>query len=621
MPGASVSGKLLFGNALFLVVLISAGVTVHSIATLKIRDDAVARAARSDVETLNLLIDHSPDEPDWPRLFPRFSDSGVRILRVDEAGAVIAATGATHDVELERMAAPELAVLKSQPAASSKRIVAGQRWTMEARRCRIGAVWIAHPHDVQPLIDAPAAVFIVAISLLAAVVNLSIGLRVARQNAAPLREIVDVARRLASGDGTARADALLNGDVGILARALNEIRDRLVAHSSTVSRQQITLDALLSQLHEGIVVATADGRIALINAAALRMLNVTGLSAPSAEDCRRLIGAALERAVPRRDLQDMLRAPQGGRPNPAPGPNTAGFDDEPLPEARIQVDQAASNMHLLARASNIVLPGSGEKPLRGRLLVMTDITELTQTVQIKSDFVANASHELRTPLTAIRSAIEALLEMDLTREQDFAQKFLRMIDRHSVRLIALVSDLLDLSKIESPTRAFETQRMDWMTVSRDLFERFENRITAKGIRWNCPIRAEVNRSFHASAYLLALVLDNLVDNALKFTPEGGTITVEFAREGTDAIIAVMDTGCGIAPEHQRRVFERFYQAERGRSGADRGTGLGLSIVRNAVNAMRGVIDLSSQLGTGTRFVVRIPQPPAGTEPTPELTTP
>ncbi|MBL8877642.1 MAG: HAMP domain-containing protein [Phycisphaerales bacterium] len=606
MPASNVAGKLLFGNAALLAILIFLGVGVGSILTFKTRQTAMAQVTRSDANALRLLIDQAPNEPNWELIFQSFGDPAVRILRVDEAGNVLAAFGAPHDVELERMAAPELESLKSQPSVTTERVLAGQRWRIEGRRCQRGAVWVAHQYEQYPLIDVRLGVSIVAVALLLAVVNLSIGAGVARQNAEPLRRISEAARRLATGDVTSRADALKSGDLGALARAINEIRDRLAAHRETVNRQQITLDALLSQLHEGIVVATADGRIALINATALRMMNVTGLSAPTAEDCRRLTGAALERAVPRRDLQDLLRLESISTDGLRDTEREARVD-ESMREARIQLDQPGGDMHLLARASHIVLPGTGEQPDRGRLLVLTDITELARTVQIKSEFVANASHELRTPLTAIRSAIEALLDMDLTHERDYAQKFLRMIDRHSVRLIALVSDLLDLSKIESPVRAFETQRMDWMHVSRDLFERFENRITAKSIRWNCPIRGDGHRSFYASAYLLTLVLDNLVDNALKFTPEEGTITVEFSRTENEAVIAVMDSGCGIAPEHHRRVFERFYQVDRGRSGEDRGTGLGLSIVRNAVNAMRGNIELTSQPGTGTRFTLHIPQ--------------
>lgn len=609
MQAGRISARLFFGNALLLALVLIVGILFHSLRIGALRDSAIAQAAAVDAATLALLVEQSTQEPDWSHVFAAFADRDVRMVRSDANGRTVAVYGTAHDAESERMAEPELLRLAEEPRVSARRVISGTRWSIEARRCGTavapaGAVWVAHRHPALPLIDAPALAMIFAVALLMALVNLSVAVSVARRHAAPLHAMSEAARRIAAGDAGVRADALQPGDLGVLARSLNDIRDRLAASFSTIDRHQLTLEALLNQLNEGIVVTRADGRVALVNATALRMLNVTGAATPTAADCQRLIGAALERVVPRRDLQELLRFTPETQGEAAAGAG-GGADN------RIQVDQPGGERHLLARASNILLPAGGRQEPgqreRGRLLLLTDITELARTVQIKTDFVANASHELRTPLTAIRSAIEALLEMDLTQEREYAQKFLRMIDRHSARLIALVSDLLDLSRIESPARSFEAQRMDWLNVSRDLYERFEDRILAKRLQWDCRVPEGAPRAFRASAYLLSLVLDNLVDNAIKFTPEGGRITITFHRDDRNATIEVIDSGCGIAPEHQRRVFERFYQVERARSGSERGTGLGLSIVRHAVTAMRGTIELTSQPGIGTRFVLRIPQ--------------
>jgi len=245
----------------------------------------------------------------------------------------------------------------------------------------------------------------------------------------------------------------------------------------------------------------------------------------------------------------------------------------------------------------------------GRLLVLTDVTELTRTLQMKADFAANASHELRTPLAAIRAAVETMATIELGEDPGSAVQFLSVIDRHSSRLEALVADLLDLSRLEQPTATFERTPLKLKEILRDVHRRFADRLTDKRLDWRCDVEVPSD-AVQASSHLLRLILDNLVDNAVKFTDEGGSIAITCRPANGGIAVTVADTGCGIPPDEHDRVFERFYQVERARSGTMRGTGLGLSIVRHAVSVMGGTIQLDSQVGKGTRMTFTIPPPPS-----------
>jgi two-component system phosphate regulon sensor histidine kinase PhoR len=286
----------------------------------------------------------------------------------------------------------------------------------------------------------------------------------------------------------------------------------------------------------------------------------------------------------------------------------------PEQEARLQVDTGAGPVHLLARASDVVLPDEQEQaehPAVGRMVVLTDITELTRAMRMKTDFVANASHELRTPLAAIRAAVETLLHANLKEDAAAVRRFLKAIERQSGRLEAMVTDLLDLSRLESPVTQFEPQPLHIQRELDEVHTRFAARLESKKLHWEAHALNGTSSTVVAHPHLLRIVLDNLVDNAVKFTDPGGHVRVACASGPGWTSFEVADDGCGIPESEQQRVFERFYQVERARSGNERGTGLGLSIVRHAVAAMKGTVRLESAPQEGTRVIVEIPQPQSG----------
>jgi two-component system phosphate regulon sensor histidine kinase PhoR len=433
-----------------------------------------------------------------------------------------------------------------------------------------------------------------ALVVSAAAVVLALGL--ARMWSGRIARVTATARQLSRGDLSARADEGGSDEVALLARSLNRMRDHQAVQLATIERHRRGLEYLLAKLQEGVLAADATGRITLMNPAAARLLGIPmPADAREQELARGTVAVAqLPEAVATLLLPDRRRSL------------------EEVVERELTLEREQATTTLLARVSELALPESdtGHPAAPGRLLVLTDITELTRTIKMRTDFVANASHELRTPLTAIRAAIDTLIALDEDGGPAADQRapLLDVLDRHSERLVAIVADLLDLSRVETATQRYAPVELDLPAVIDGLRARFQDRLTRQRLDFRVDLAADADAVL-ANPELLEIVLDNLVDNAIKFTDEGGWIAVSSARDNGRIGIGVADNGCGIPQQEQDRVFERFYQVERARTGQRRGTGLGLAIVRHATSAMNGQVELSSTPGAGTRFTVLLP--PAG----------
>jgi signal transduction histidine kinase/HAMP domain-containing protein len=423
---------------------------------------------------------------------------------------------------------------------------------------------------------------------------------------AGLRKLLRASDELARGDLSSRISTAGNRQISALAESLESLRHRQIGSTRAVHLNERVLEALLDQLAEGVVIGREDGRVLLVNTEAGRLLGVKAIPWDPNSDERRPI---LEEHIPHHELQRLLAWPQASAQDETP------LTGSRVDESRLEIHTPRGPLVVIARASNIVLSdarndfGKPAVPVRARMLLLTDVTDLTNAMRMRSDFAANASHELRTPLSAIRGAVQTLLEMDIGAEPKAAARFLQMVDRHSARLVALVSDLLELSRLESSEKKVEAVSLPVQRVCDDLRGRWAEAVSAKQLTWRADINADCQTVF-ANAHLLQVVLDNLVDNAVKFTPKGGTISLEARRVNSEVAISVRDTGCGIPAADHARVFERFYQVAKSRSEADgperRGTGLGLSIVRHAVTAMGGEVRLESELQRGTRVTIALP---------------
>ncbi|HTP27019.1 MAG TPA: ATP-binding protein [Anaeromyxobacteraceae bacterium] len=241
--------------------------------------------------------------------------------------------------------------------------------------------------------------------------------------------------------------------------------------------------------------------------------------------------------------------------------------------------------------------------LRGEvLLLLRDVTETRRAEAIRRDFVANASHELRTPVAAIRAAAETLLAGALA-DPDGARRFVDMVARQAERLARLTQDLLDLSRIESGQWSMELGPVELSPLVQGVLDLHADRAEEKELRLTCEVPEGL--SAQADARALEQVLVNLIDNAVKYTPAGGLVTVGAAADGSGVTLTVDDTGPGIDRHHLPRLFERFYRVDPGRSREQGGTGLGLAIVKHLTQAQGGEVGVESGSG-GTRFWVKLP---------------
>jgi two-component system phosphate regulon sensor histidine kinase PhoR len=416
----------------------------------------------------------------------------------------------------------------------------------------------------------------------------------ARRIALPIQELTDGAGKIAAGDYGQKVYATGAAEVRTLARTFNHMSERLSSQFAELDEERQQLRAILSGMIEGVVALDARQRILFANERALSLLDLTGQA---------VIGRKLWEVVRQRGLTELVRK--------------ALADPEPCREELTWNGPAARN--LTAHAAR--LQGT---VARGAVLVLHDTTELRRLERLRQDFVANVSHELKTPLAVIQACVETLLDGAAEDAQHRGQ-FLQRISDQGHRLHSLILDLLSLARIEAGAEAFAFQPVALSEVVTACLERHWARAEAKHQNFEVDFDGEVRNFNHASNGAVAVaapvmawadeeaigqILDNLVDNAVKYTPEGGRIRVRSWLDGEYACLDVEDTGIGIPERDLPRIFERFYRVDKARSRELGGTGLGLSIVKHLVQAMHGTVKASSVVGQGSTFQVRLPRAPA-----------
>ena len=258
------------------------------------------------------------------------------------------------------------------------------------------------------------------------------------------------------------------------------------------------------------------------------------------------------------------------------------------------------------------LPGS---PPSGAVLVFHDMTDLRRLERMRQDFVANASHELKTPLASIKAYAETLLDWAL-HDETVNRRFLERIDEQADRLNQLILDMLSLSRLDSSQELFEHGPLSLVPVLEQCLEGHRGRAEAKNLSLTFdPGSLGGETLVMADEEAIRQIFDNLIDNAIKYTAEGGKVRVACAHTPEHVTVEVADTGIGIPRDELPRIFERFYRVDKARSRELGGTGLGLSIVKHLISSIQGQISVTSRPGSGSRFVVKLPrcQPETGTK--------
>lgn len=415
-------------------------------------------------------------------------------------------------------------------------------------------------------------------------VALTLSVWLAHSITKPLSDIASAARRFSSGNQAFHVRTTAQDEVGLLASTLNHMADQLHAKIDELSEDRAQLLAVLTSMVEGVMVLDRRGHVLQMNPALERMFGISRVEAR---------GRSCAELFRHQQLNDLVTVMLRSRTH---------HQDEivlPLNGRCLQVEAS---------------PAGGERENEASVvLVFHDMTELRRLEKIRKDFVANVSHELRTPLTSIKGYVEALL--DGAKDDPAASvKFLEIILKQSDRLNLIIEDLLELSKIESGSVSFKEEPLELRSILdrtlstiKPIAEKNRHRLVTAVDPSLPPVAGDEGR--------LVQVLTNLLDNAVKYTPTGGTITVGaklIPSVGSDepapcAIeLSVADTGIGIPEADRPRVFERFYRVDKARSRELGGTGLGLAIVKHIVEGHGGQVWVEANHPQGSRFVVRLP---------------
>jgi two-component system phosphate regulon sensor histidine kinase PhoR len=415
---------------------------------------------------------------------------------------------------------------------------------------------------------------IITAASLTGLIALFIGYWLAMSFARPLRQMTLIAKNYAHGRYQLRIPSHRRDEIGDLARSLNQMADISAQRFDIIKTERDQLSTILKSMNEGVITVTSEGLITHVNAAACRMLRTSG---------ERCLGQALKDIDGSNNLDQAF---------------VQCHERQASVERTIQLDGYTFARHY--RLHVTLLKHSYKADA---ILVLQDITDVQRIDKMRADFVANASHELKTPITAIRGFAETLIE-DETIEHGMRQRFIRKIHGQSIRLSDLVSDLLALSRLESNDTAFNTQ-----VDLQQIVQRVCANLQAVAQSHKIVLELEVidgPMMLLGDDNALGQMATNLIDNAIKYTTEMGTVTVTIKAEEGMAVLTVKDNGLGIDETDQERIFERFYRVDKARSQSLGGTGLGLAIVKHIVQNHKGRLQLKSKLNHGSTFTVKIP---------------
>jgi two-component system phosphate regulon sensor histidine kinase PhoR len=401
--------------------------------------------------------------------------------------------------------------------------------------------------------------------LVALAVAVMLGAVGARWLSRPLQAMAKAARSMSRGDFAVELPEGREDELGELAHALDTLRRELAGRIADLRRESEKLRTILDGMSEGVALVQ-DGTIAVANPAFAKLLSLGG----------RVEGLTPLEATRSPELATVLQR---------------AHDERKTAQREVLVGPRA----LVLQASPLGAPGQA-------VVVVIDLTESKRLERLRRDFVANASHELRTPVAAIVGAAETL-SAGAADDPGARASFVDILLRHANRLSRLTADLLDIARLEAGYKP-RVEEVQVGATFETVLATLKPRADEKQIALSSDGGGEMKLQAEKAA--VEQILTNLVDNAIKYTPAGGKVKVTAERAGALVRLIVQDTGPGVAPEHQQRLWERFYRVDAARSRELGGTGLGLSIVKHLALAHGGDARVESQLGKGSRFIVSLP---------------
>ncbi|WP_339252691.1 cell wall metabolism sensor histidine kinase WalK [Sporosarcina sp. FSL W8-0480] len=532
-----------------------------------------------------LIKDRSPDDPTIEQslgaVLSGFNSEDINEIRVIDSKYRIRATSVLDNQSLVGQRSMEDSVRRSISSESisdminldkGKRVMVRVTPIMNNKEV-VGALFVtANIEKVFKQIDEINQILAggVAVSL---TITIIIGIFIAQTFTRPISDMRRQAQAMAQGNFSRKVHVYGNDEMGQLAIAFNHLTNQLQESQSTTESEQRKLASVLENMTDGVISTDRKGRVSLINDSALMMLRMT------------------RDIVLNRPIATILGLEQDYT-----------FEDLIQMKESIALDFSTEKTPYILRATfSVTQRETGF--VNGLIVVLHDNTEQEKIDMERREFVSNVSHELRTPLTTMRSYLDALAE-GAWKNEEIAPSFLRVTQTETERMIRLVNDLLKLSRMDSKEYELNTEWVEFNHFFNSIIERFEfsksQNVQFKRLLSPTDMFVEIDTD------KMTQVIDNIISNALKYSPDGGDVRFGVTTSGTFIKVMISDDGMGIPQANVNRIFDRFYRADRARSRAMGGTGLGLAIAREMIIAHGGEIWAESEEGKGTTIFFTLP---------------
>lgn len=446
----------------------------------------------------------------------------------------------------------------------------------------IGALYVKSDIEQKYTEISNTAIIFFSASVIAGVISMIVALLVSRSITKPIEDMRRQAVKIAQGDYSDKVEVHGHDELSQLAETFNKLSDRIEDAQDTMEAERNRLDSVLTHMTDGVIATDRRGKVITINEMALTLLDV-GSEKAIGQSILTLLDLDEEYT-----LRKLLES------------------QEEILLDRSKSEKEEDQMILRAEFA-MIRRESGF--ISGLVVVLHDVTEQEKTEEERRQFVSNVSHELRTPLTSVRSYLEAL-EDGAWEDKEVAPEFIHVTLVETDRMIRMINDLLSLSRMDSGNQPLNLEFVNFNELVDYILDRFDMMVTSQEKKYKI-VRDFTERELwvEIDTDKIMQVIDNIMNNAIKYSPDGGTITVHLMETHNNIVLGISDQGLGIPKKDLDKVFERFYRVDKARARKQGGTGLGLAISKEVMKAHNGSIWVESTEGKGSTFYISLPYEP------------
>ena len=451
----------------------------------------------------------------------------------------------------------------------------------------VGVVYIrASLESVYSTVTSISLIYLSA-TVITIIIGLILSIIISREITRPIEEMRKQTLRIARGDFSGRVKVNGNDELGQLSAAINNLSIRVEESQESTDAERRRLDGVLAHMSDGVLATDRRGNVIIINNMALQLLGV--------DDEKEVIGQSILGVLDIRQnysIRDLVENEQA--------------QNEVILDGLTDDTIISASFSPIQRESGFV---------SGLVCVLHDITDQVQEEEERKQFVSNVSHELRTPLTSVRSYVEALSDGAIN-DPELSPRFLKVVEDETERMIRMINDLLSLSRMDSGTTKLDLEYVNIGELFNYILNRFDMIIKNETADDSDQKKYTIDRHITNKSLWVEIdpdkftqVIDNIMNNAVKYSPDGGVITARLTDTHNHVILSIADQGLGIPRKDLRHVFDRFFRVDKARSRKQGGTGLGLAISKEVINLLGGQIWVNSTEGKGSTFYIALPYVP------------